>query len=466
MISYTSFGAARQVTGSSHLFKINDYHLLMDCGLDYEKDENGYPKSNKDFSFNPAKIDALILSHAHIDHSGNIPNLIRQGFTGTIYCTKATAMLVTDLWNDSLNIQKSDSRKKNNRKGMATEVLYSERHIELAGRQLRVVAYNEEISITNEIAFQFYQAGHIPGAASVKLSVNDKGNKVNIGFSGDLGNFNSALVKDPEPIKGLDYFLSESTYGGRNHTHEKDRMEAIFDHVKETCIQNRGKLVIPAFSIGRTQAILFTFHQLYRAGKLPSWLNIYTDSPLAIRSTRVYDHCLQDLNKEAQDFHQLHGDLFQFDNLRTVTEAAQSDYISQSYEPCVIVSAAGMLEGGRIQKHIRNNVSIENNKILIAGFCSEGTLGARLLAGQTTININKKDRVVKADINRTDALSAHADTQGLLNYYEGMDLNKVKKLFFVHGDEENMVKLQDKVNAQFPKVKTILPEKGEEFLLN
>ena len=465
MITYTPYGAAKQVTGSMHLLNINGYKLLMDCGLDYERDDQGNPRSNLNFKFNPKEIDALILSHAHIDHSGNIPNLVRQGFEGYIYCTPATATLIYDLWSDSLNIQRSNARKKGG-KGKQSEVLYGENHIELAQRKIILVDYLEKEQIAEGISFEYYQAGHIPGAASIKLTVNDNGTTQHIGFSGDLGNFNSALVQDPQPMPDLDYFLSESTYGGRYHTIEQNRTEAILKHVVETCINNRGKLVIPAFSIGRTQAILFTFHQLYRAGKIPEWLNIYTDSPLAIRSTGVYKQCLKDLNKEAQDFYATHGDLFEFNNLRTLIAPAQSDYISETVEPCVIVSAAGMLEGGRIQKHIRNNIGISSNRVLIAGYCSEGTLGAKLLEGLPTIRINKKERAVVASIARTDVFSAHADTTGLLNYYKSMHLNQVKKLFFIHGDEPSMLALKEKVAEQFSSVETIIPQVGEEYILS
>ena len=465
MITYTSYGAARQVTGSMHLLNIDGFQLLLDCGLDYERDDFGNPRSNLDFDFNPEQIDAIILSHAHIDHSGNIPNLVRQGFEGKIYCTPATAMLVMDLWSDSLNIQRSDQRK-NSKKKKNSEVLYAERHIELASRQIEQIGYRIKHRISDEIYFEFYQAGHIPGAASVALEMESGNKTINLGFSGDLGNFDSALMQDPKALPNLDYFLSESTYGGRFHSKESSRTEAIYAHIKETCIQNRGKLIIPAFSIGRTQAILFTIHQLYREGRIPEWLNVYTDSPLAIRSTRVYEKCLPDLNQEAQDFHQQYGDLFQFDNLKTIVEPAQSDYISQSYEPSVIVSAAGMLEGGRIQKHIRNNIGFHNNRILIAGYCAEGTLGAKLLEGLPTIRINKKEKRVEASVFRTDAFSAHLDTQGLLDYYQSMEASKLKQLFFVHGDEENMLELQRRVKSAHPNLKTTLPIKKETYILD
>ena len=462
MIKYTSFGAARQVTGSMHYFECNGVNILMDCGLDYEKGEFGEPVSNKSFAFEPAKVDVLILSHAHIDHSGNIPNLVRQGFSGPIYCTHATGKLVTDLWKDSLNIQLSESKKNKRRKGKNAEVLYSFHDIYKAQEQLIYVNYRSPKKITDEIEFEYYQAGHIPGAGSIKLSVWE-GNKCTcIGFTGDLGNYQAALVQDPEPMKGIQYLLNESTYGARNHTREKSKQEALLQHIEEVCIQNKGKLVIPAFSIGRTQAILFTLHQLYRAGKLPTWLNIYSDSPLAIRSTGVYLEFTEILNQEAQKFAIDYEGLFRFPNLQVLTEPAQSDYISQNEEPSIIVSAAGMLEGGRIQKHIRNNIGFTNSRVLIAGYCSEGTLGHKLLSGLDYITINKRERQVKASIARTDAFSAHADQEGLLNYMSQVNQKgDLKKIFLVHGDENNMEVLKKAI----PFSKVVIPAKEESFSL-
>jgi metallo-beta-lactamase family protein len=376
----------------------NGKRILMDCGINYEKNEWGESASNLKFEFNPASIDVVVLSHAHIDHSGNIPNLIRQGFSGPIFCTGATAELVGELWQDSLNIQLLESKKNRGRKGKYSEVLYSEHHIREARERLQVKPYNEVFSIASDIECSFSQAGHIPGAASIKLSF-VKGN-VNVGFTGDVGNANSALVADPVPMSGLDYLICESTYGSRNHSHIESRTESLLRHIKEICVQKKGKLVIPAFSIGRTQAIIYTLHELYKQGHLPEWLKIYTDSPLAIKSTQVYRNHLEILNPAAQKFANDYGDLFRFPNLFVLSEPAQSDYVSQSDEACIIVSAAGMLEGGRIQKHIRNNIGQSMNRVLIAGYCSEGTLGAKLLQGLDYVRINKREREVKASVKK------------------------------------------------------------------
>ncbi len=467
MIQYQSFGAAQQVTGSMHYFKFpNGFQLLFDCGLDYERDDFGVSASNLNFPFNPKEINAIILSHAHIDHSGNIPNLVRQGFEGNIYCTNATGYLLGDLWKDSLNIQQSENRKSGKKQKKGAEVLYSERHIQMAMQSLRTFDYNEFISLTDDIQFKYVQAGHIIGAASIYLEYKTVNKIIRIGFTGDLGNYNTQLVVNPQPMPSVDYLLSESTYGGRVHQDITDAQGMLSNYIDEICIKGRGKLVIPAFSIGRTQAIIFTLHQLHRAGKLPPTLKIYTDSPMAIKSTMVYDKFVKELNEETQAFYAKHHELFSFQNLKTVKEQAESDFISQSYEPCVIVSAAGMMEGGRIQKHIRHNVQWPENAILIAGYCSEGTLGAKLLSGSKTITINKKEKLVLAKIYKTDAFSAHADSVGLLDYYTKMDLNQSKKIFLVHGDLLGMNHLSKIIKEKFSKIEVVLPQKGQVFHLD
>lgn len=448
-----------------HLLEVQGMRILLDCGLSYEKLESGEPESNMHFPFNPASIDVVILSHAHIDHSGNIPNLVRQGFKGAIYCTKATKELVHDLWLDSLNIQQLESRKSKGKKGRRKEILYSFPHVTESLELMKVMPYQSHFELNKSgMSAVFYQAGHIPGAASVSLSINEGAEQINLGFTGDIGNFNSALVADPVPMKNLNYLISESTYGNRNHSGVESRQASLLRHMKEVCIKRKGKLVIPAFSIGRTQAILYTLHELYKQGEVPAWLNIYTDSPLAIKSTQVYRNNLEILNPEAQHFHQRYGDLFRFENLKVLVEPAQSDFVSQSEESCIIVSAAGMLEGGRIQKHVRNNISISRNRILIAGYCAEGTLGDRLLQGQDYVRINRRERIVRAEVQKTDAFSAHADQKGLMKYIQNVnDSGDLKRIFLVHGDPESMEALREKVS---PIQEVVIPQKAEKYIIN
>ena len=443
----TFWGAARQVTGSKHLLELEDgTTVLIDCGLDYE-DKKNFEINNARFPFDPEKIDLLILTHAHIDHSGNIPNLIKQGFDGLIVCTPPTLELSDFLLHDSLNIQRMEiakkrkkfSKRKNGQyRDSVPSPLYSAKHILDMIDQVETVDFGVRYEFNDHLSLQFYTAGHILGAASVVLEVRENGETKRIGFTGDLGNKNSKLVPDPMPMPKLNYLVSESTYGGRKHEqHSKKAEEIMLREIQETCVENGGKLVVPAFSVGRTQAILFTLHQLYREGKLPN-IKIFTDSPLAIKSTRVYQHSLPYLNEEAKAFHAKHGSLFDFDNLYVIQDEKESEVLSEIPEPCVIISAAGMVEGGRIQMHVKNNIGGENNTVLIAGFCAEGTLGHRLMQGQDFVEINHKPRAVRAAVRKTDAFSAHPDHDQLLDYFKACDEGHLDSIFLVHGDPLQM----------------------------
>jgi metallo-beta-lactamase family protein len=326
----------------------------------------------------------------------------------------------------------------------------------------RVLEYGNTYRHNDELSVTFYVAGHILGAASALLRIQTPEGEKTIGFTGDLGNYNSKLVPDPLPMQAPQYIVTESTYGGRNHIQAPGRAEEeLLKHIEETCAQKGGKLVIPAFSVGRTQAIIFTLNQLYRSGKLPAF-RIFTDSPLAIRSTAVYQHNVDFLNEEAAAFQKQYGSLFDFPLLTVIEDERESEILSVLPEPCIIISAAGMVEGGRIQMHVRNNIGDARNTILIAGFCAEGTLGHRLLLGQDFIEINRKPRPVRADIRRTDAFSAHPDHEGLLRYLNGSAGENTKQIFLVHGDPLQMEKLA--ADIRFAPVS--IPRKGQSFDLS
>jgi metallo-beta-lactamase family protein len=469
----TCWGAARQVTGSKHLLELpGGTKVLVDCGLDYEK-KNEFEQRNSNFPFNPSSIDLLILTHAHIDHSGNVPNLIKQGFRGTIICTEPTLELSDYLLRDSLNIQRMEAAAKEKiktkgRRGKnksrkfhdaSGSVLYSKKHILDMLDMTTTLDYGKRFKFNEELEVEFVGAGHILGAASAILHIKKDKKIHKIGFTGDLGNYGSKLVPDPTPMHGLSYLISESTYGGRNHIADtNDACNELLKYIENTCVKKGGKLVIPAFSVGRTQAIIFAIHQLYRDGKLPK-IKIFTDSPLAIRSTSVYQNNLSYLNEEATKFHKEHGSLFDFPLLHVIEDEKESDLLSQFPEPCVIISAAGMVEGGRIQMHIRNNIGNSDNTILIAGFCAEGTLGHRLLQGQDFVEINYKKHPVRADIARTDVFSAHPDHEGLLKYLRASTNGVTKGIFLVHGDPEQM----DKLSGDIDFANVITPEKGTAY---
>lgn len=467
----TFWGAARQVTGSMHLLELSSgTRILIDCGLDYEKRKE-FDQRNANFPFSAADIDLLIITHAHIDHTGNVPNLIKQGFCGRILCTSPTLELSDFLLHDSLNIQRMEIQQKrkqfNRKKGKKPmssipQTLYSKKHIMDMLDMSRTLEIGQKFTFNDELSIEFTTAGHILGAVSVILEITETDSVKRIGFTGDLGNLNSKLVPDPVIMKDLNYLISESTYGGREHiTDSRKAEEVILEEIEDTCVKRGGKLVIPAFSVGRTQAILFTLHQLFRDGKLPP-IKIYTDSPLAIKSTNVYQRNTHFLNEEARDFQKKNGSLFEFPQLYVIDDERQSEWISVLPEPAVIISAAGMVEGGRIQMHVRNNVGHDENTILIAGFCAEGTLGDRLMKGQDFVEIDRKNRPVRAKIRRTDVFSAHPDHQQLIDYFGKSDTGKLKKLFLVHGEMHQMEKLASDVKN----IQVECPIKGQTFELN
>lgn len=473
-MKFTSWGAARQVTGSKHLLELDGgTKILIDCGLDYEKRKE-FDDRNATFPFDPKSIDLLVLTHAHIDHSGNIPNLIKQGFDGTIVCTEPTLELSDYLLRDSLNIQrmeaaareraKSKGKKKKNKGHKITGengVLYSKKHINDMLEMAQIIEFGKLFKFNDELSLEFVLAGHILGAASAILHIKQNGETIKMGFTGDLGNYGSKLVPDPTPLTDLRYLVSESTYGGRNHVSDTDdACNELLKYVQETCVEKGGKLVIPAFSVGRTQAIIFALHQLYRDGKLPQ-VKVFTDSPLAIKSTAVYQNNIQYLNDEARDFQKKHGSLFDFPWLYVLEDEQESELLAALPEPAVIISAAGMVEGGRIQRHVKNHIGYKHHTILIAGFCAEGTLGHRLLQGQDYVEINYKQEPVRADIYRTDAFSAHPDHVGLLHFLGKSTDAQTKALFLVHGDADQMDQLAADINF----VKVFTPEKGQPFVL-
>lgn len=466
----TCWGAARQVTGSMHLLETGSgFRILIDCGLDYEK-RNEFEDRNAKFPFDPASVNAVILTHAHIDHCGNLPNLFKQGFHGPVFCTSPTMALSGFLLQDSLNIQKAESRKKmqaaNNRlrsnkkftgktKYYSPETLYSKKHIDEFIDAVHNVNFNSPVKITENIQIEFFEAGHILGAASVKFTIKEDDKTRVIGFTGDLGNYDSKLVPDPAPMPGLEYLISEGTYGGRKHESTGKAEEELIHHIMKTCVEKNGKLVIPAFSVGRTQAILFTLNQLYQQKALPE-IKVFTDSPLAIKSTNIYQQNLSFLNEEARVFTERYHQTFSFPYLQVVEDERESEYISTLPEPAIIVSAAGMVEGGRIQMHVRNNIGNPNSTILIAGFCAEGTLGHRLLQGQDFVEIKHKKHPARAEVYKTDAFSAHPDNIGLLKYFRATHHTGLKKIFLVHGEEQQLENLASTIDF----CATEIPTKG------
>jgi len=453
-MKYTCWGAAKQVTGSMHLLELDSgYKILVDCGIDYEDKDN--KTINAHFQFNPKDIDVLLLTHAHIDHSGNIPNLVKQGFQGEIICTEPTGFLLDKLWIDSVNIQNNNF---NRRK---TARLYGFKEVKEANEKLLTVNFNQKFTLNSEVSCTFYEAGHIIGAASIRLEVTEGNSIKTIGFTGDLGNPGSKLIVDPKPMQGLNYLVTETTYGNREHKEKRSPEDVLIEYVKKTCVDQEGRLIIPAFSVGRTQSILFTLKKLFNEGKLPP-IRVFADSPLALASSNIHNLFSDYLNDEAKNYKSVDGSLFDFKSLYLIEDKSDVEDMELYRDSCIIVSSAGMLEGGRIQQHISDHIQNPACTILIAGFCSPGTLGAQLLEGRSIIRVKGNDKYVYAKIDQTDVFSAHPDTIGLQDYFEASDDGQMTKLFFVHGEEESMYDLKSVLGDDL-KIKVEIPSKGETF---
>jgi len=448
-MKFISYGAARQVTGSMHLLELeNGFRVLIDCGLDYETKKKSLTDNNRFFDFDVKSIDVVILTHAHIDHSGNLPNLVKQGYAGQILCTAPTYDFCSHLLMDSVNVQLSELNKNNTkgkrRKPKATntsDLLYTPKDVMETLRRMVTFNFNKEIEIADGMHFTFVPAGHILGAASVLFRVEEKGKEIKIGFTGDLGRVNANLVVDPSPMLNLDYLVCESTYGGKLHHDTESPEDILMRHIQATCIDKSGRLIIPAFSVGRTQAILYSLHKLYKQGRFNN-IKVFVDSPLAIESTSIYTKYHELLNDDARDFLRTNGSLFDFPLMLEVENMRESEAIMSHYEPCIIVSAAGMVEGGRIVEHVYNNLQNPQSEILIAGYCAEGTLGWQLKQPDPYVTIRGKQIPKYCTIASTDIFSSHPGHQMLMDYAKLYDAKSLKKLFLVHGDEKSLEAFQ------------------------
>jgi metallo-beta-lactamase family protein len=458
----TIWGAAQQVTGSMHLLQLENYNILIDCGLDYEKET--YQEENQYFPFDPAGIDVVILTHAHIDHSGNLPTLVRMGFNGQILATPPTADLTELLLQDSVNIfiSKQNKHSKGKRRRSGPEPLYLQKHVNDTMERFITITFHKEFKINNQVAVTFIPVGHLLGAAAIVLTVNEKGSEKKIAFTGDIGRKKYPVLVDPQPIPQVDYLVSESTYGGRFHSTGITLEDKLVETINETCVKFPGRLIIPAFSIGRTQALVYALNKIFTEGLLPP-VKIFVDSPLASFATDVYRRHHHLLNEDSQHFYRTKGDEFEFEELTYVHDKKESLSVSNYHEPCIIISSAGMLEGGRIQDHLYYNIQNYYCTILFIGYCAKGTLGDRLLRGDPIIRLRNRELMVYATIKQTDLLSGHGDHNDLVETVKQQDPAKLKQVFLVHGELSRMLPLKLALEEQGYQVN--LPEKGEIYQL-
>ncbi|MBS1763843.1 MAG: MBL fold metallo-hydrolase [Bacteroidetes bacterium] len=463
----TFYGAARNVTGSKHLITTTKGKtVLLDCGFFQNRGKDN-DRVNRHFAFNPSDIDVLILSHAHIDHSGNIPNLVKQGFKGTIYATQATIDLCSIMLTDSAFIQQSDieyiNKKRKHNGQPKLEPIYDVEDVERTMTYFKPIAIGEWKKIDDEVSFQFTDAGHILGSATVNLKLTDNGNVKHLTFSGDVGRYHDLILKPPAAFPQADYILCESTYGNRLHDYSGDARQKLLDIVLDTCTIRKGKLIIPAFSLGRTQEIIYTLDRYKTEGKLPD-IPVFVDSPLAIDATNIMRKHCEFFNLEVRKYMKTDPDPFGFSSLHYVRKVEESKKINDYNGPCIIISASGMIEAGRIKHHIKNNIQNPRNTILIVGYCTPQSTGGQLMNGAETVKIFGIEYPVKAKVEVISSFSAHADYGELQKYLSCQDISKVRKLFLVHGEYEVQLDFKEKLIEQgFQHIE--IPEEGQSFNL-
>lgn len=438
-MTVTFHGGAGTVTGSKHLIKLkNGIQILLDCGMFQGLGEDT-EELNGHFGFNPAKVDYLILSHAHIDHCGLIPRMVAEGFSGTIFSTAPTMDLARVLLNDSAGIQQSDAAYMNRRRekrGQAPiKPLYTEDDVVEAMRLFRIVDYNQDFEIDPRITLCFTDAGHIVGSAAVHLSLLEDGKYTRLTFSGDVGRYGDMLLKSPQTFPQADYIILESTYGDSYHKDLEPIERQLQEIIHQTCILKNGKVIIPAFSVGRTQELLFALNALELKGILPD-VPFYVDSPLSEKATMVLKEHTDVYNSRVQQILKYDEDVFQFKGLKFIHSVEESIALNEDPRPCVIISSSGMAEAGRVKHHIRNSISNDRNTILLVGYCEPRSLGGQLMAGKKVVEIFGDEYDVRSEVRVIRSMSAHGDSDDLLKFLSCQDPAQVKRIFLVHGEED------------------------------
>jgi len=461
------FGAAQTVTGSQHLLSINGKKILLDCGLNQGKRKEAF-EINKNFPFNPSDVDVLVLSHAHIDHSGNIPNLVKNGFDGPIYSTSATVDLCQIMLRDSAYIQERDvefiNKKRIKQNQNPFEPLYTIQEAESAMSQFIGVQYNKIIEIAPGVNLQFLDAGHILGSAGVLLEIEENKKKLRFCFSGDIGRPDMPVIKNPVLPADLDLLIMESTYGNKLHQ-VSDAVEEEVAKMIAKVAQRKGKIIIPAFAVGRTQLLVYILHKLFNQNRIPV-LPIYVDSPLAVDATSVYRTHPECYDRETyRIFLNNYEDPFGFSRLTYIRDVNDSKNLNDLKDPCIIISASGMAEAGRILHHLKNNIENHRNLILFVGYAAQETLARKIMDGMKEVSILGDVYKVNAEVVKMDYFSAHADQNGLLEYLKLNKPDKLKNIFLVHGESEQSLPLREKIVAKgFQRVE--YPKKGDGFELN
>jgi metallo-beta-lactamase family protein len=457
----TFHGAARTTTGSMYLLEINGSRILLECGLYQGKREESIER-NCCFHFDPKSLDAAILSHAHIDHCGNFPNLCKQGFEGNIYCTFATRDLASIMLEDSAEIQRDDAEfvsRKRAQKGLPpVQPLYSATDAEKAVRQFVAINYDRPMPVADGVTVTFKDAGHILGSAQVVLDVREGGRRFRFLFSGDIGRPGQDILRDPQPVENVDFLMIESTYGGRLHSTPVDARDELCTLIS-AALKRGGKVIVPAFSVGRTQAIVYALNQLTEAGKIPR-VPVFVDSPLSVNATEVFRLHPECFDEQTYRFLREKGNPFGMENLTYIREKSLSMKLNELKEPAIIISASGMAEAGRIRHHLKNHIGNPDNLVLFVGYCAEHTLGAAILAGKNPVNIFGEPQAVRAQVAKIDAFSGHADRNELSGYVKSLT-GDIKHISVIHGEEQQSLAFAETLRQLKPRATVLVPEMGQ-----
>ncbi len=461
-------GAARTVTGSKHLLTLdNGKKVLLDCGM-FQGMGLQTDDLNRDFGFDAREVDFMILSHAHIDHCGLLPKLVKDGYKGKIYATPATKDLASVLMEDSAGIQENDvmfANKKRALQGLPyLKPLYSTEDALNAAQRFEIVDYETWHTIEPGLELCYTDAGHIIGSTAVHLRITDNGKQTRITFSGDVGRYRDIILRSPSPFSQADYILIESTYGNSLHDQFHPTPDALLEWIEKTCMQKKGKLILPAFSVGRTQEILYALNQLSLENRLPP-VPYIVDSPLSSKATGILKSYPQYFNDNIQKVLQTDKDPFDFPGLKFTQSVDDSKRLNYMQDPCVIISASGMAEAGRVKHHISNNIENSRNSILLTGYCEPNSLGGKLKKHPAEVSIFGQWHQVNAEIGEIRSMSAHGDYNDLLHFLDCQDPAKVKKVFLVHGEFDVQKDFREKLVAKgFQNVD--IPERHSETELN
>jgi metallo-beta-lactamase family protein len=435
-------GAVKEVTGSKHLLTTNDgKKILLDCGM-FQGKGMDTDKANRNLGFNPAEIDYLILSHAHIDHSGLIPFIVKNGFDGMIICTHATRDLCAIMLPDSGRIQEQDTKtynKKLQKKDLPpVEPIYTAADAVSSLNHFVSISYEQKFKVTDSVNLVFTDTGHILGSAAVNLQIKEDGKIINFCYTADIGRQTNDILRMPQSFPQADYIVTESTYGDRLHEIRREAEDKLLKVVVDTCVHKKGKLIIPSFSVGRTQEIVYALNKLELSGRLPK-IKTFVDSPLSVNATNIYRMHPECFNAEITRLMEKDPDPFGFNNLFYIQNVEDSKRLNDLKEPCIIISSSGMMEAGRVKHHLANNISNPKNTVLIVGYCEPKTLGGKIKNGEKNVSIFGTHYEVKADIEILESFSAHGDYAEMMVYLSCQDKKKIRKIFLVHGEEQTII---------------------------